>query len=108
VLPGQRGEPAGLLGIQGFFRAQHIGHPGALGDWRGSGVFMRLPPRATGNGRCVRRRGRWGGSRRMHTDSRSDQPPRPARSGSPRFGQKPLVIAARVSLVMERRKRGSG
>lgn len=44
------------------------------------------------------------GSRRKHTDSQSVLPPPPARSSSTRLSGKPLVIEARVPLVMERRK----
>ncbi|GDY33940.1 hypothetical protein GTS_55730 [Gandjariella thermophila] len=64
---------------------------------------MRLPKVTIG----VRSRPR-GGTCRMHTDSDSAQPPRLARTGSTLFEEKLLVIEARASLVMERRKRGSG
>lgn len=47
----------------------------------------------------------WGGSRRMHTGSESVQRDRTAELGRARLVGKPLVIEARVPLVMERRKR---
>lgn len=40
----------------------------------------------------------------MHTDARSARSHWAARSGSTRLSGRPLVIAARVPLVMERRK----
>lgn len=46
-----------------------------------------------------------GGSHRMHTDSESVQRDRTAELGRARLIGKPLVIEARVPLVMERRKR---
>jgi hypothetical protein len=47
----------------------------------------------------------WGGSRRMHTDSESVQHARTTGPGRLQVAGKPLVIEARVPLVMERRKR---
>jgi hypothetical protein len=47
----------------------------------------------------------WGGSRRMHTDSESVHRAHTAELSRTHLVGKPLVIEARVPLVMERRKR---